>query len=78
VLARAALAAVRPHIGARARGLHFGHPNAPQGPLPEDFSRLYRDCGLRSCLAVAIGPRAAPLGALLLARAEPHAFDGAW
>ncbi len=57
------------------------HPNAstPKGPLPTDFKLLHEEAGLRSFVAVAIGPPgAAPLGALLLGKARPNGFADQW
>jgi hypothetical protein len=63
--------------GAAASPLHASRPPAPP-QLPGEAEALYREAGLRSFLAVAIGPQGAPFGALLAARREPGGFDDAW
>lgn len=51
---------------------------AATGDIPRDFGLLYREAGLRSCLAVPIGPLGRPFGALLLGRRGPGGFDDQW
>ncbi|KAI8469489.1 MAG: kinase-like domain-containing protein [Monoraphidium minutum] len=51
---------------------------APAAPLPADFELLHREAGMTSFMAVAIGPRGRPFGALLMGRRGAHAFDDKW
>jgi hypothetical protein len=67
----------------RSRGggpLLFSLPRAgaPAPDAPPDLAQLHRLGGLCSFALVPVGPAAAPLGALLLAKAEPGALTDDW
>lgn len=54
------------------------HAKPSQSDLPEDFDLLRREAGLASFVAEPIGPRASPLGALILGKREARGFDDKW
>jgi hypothetical protein len=51
---------------------------APPAGAPEDLMQLHQLGGLSSFVLVPVGPPAAPLGALLLAKAEPGPMTDDW
>ncbi|KIZ06401.1 putative serine/threonine-protein kinase pats1 [Monoraphidium neglectum] len=50
----------------------------PAGGVPDHLLQLYRMAGLRSIVAVPVGPPGAPLGSLLMGKAAPDAFADDW
>ncbi len=60
------------------------HPQPQTAPpqeldLPEDFAQLCAVAGMRSLAAVVIdAPNGAPLGALVIGKEAPNAFDDRW
>lgn len=46
--------------------------------MPRDCELLHQEAGMRSFLAVAIGPAGDPYGALLLAKRHAYGFDDTW